>query len=236
LKKQLMTLERGKRHRPGSEGTDEHSPSHSPLDIDALDQAIRGARAYGTDASLLRDLWRAHHKYITRTKIDATSLRERALVDILRTGMKFRDALEQYELASRERRIVLPPDVPEGLNAQSVDRLIVSCRNALKAYDNAAQWRTAINKITQLGLEKGSALEFFLGSLLPQIFERHYKCEVELRSSDGFADTPFIRFAITVCEQLGVVGKSGRPPKRETIVKACSLYRKDVSRRKSRRV
>jgi hypothetical protein len=182
---------------------------------------------------LVRDLWRAHAKYIIRTKLDSAVFRVKVLNDLVRTGIEFRNALTQFELASKKRQIALPPEIPEGLDAQSLARLLTSCKAAIKEYRDPAIWKRSINATARLGLEKSSALEFFLGALLPPIFNRHYKREVKLRLSDGFPDTPFIRFAIVVCKQCGVVGRSGKPPKRETVVKSCSLYRKAGSRRKS---
>jgi hypothetical protein len=77
-----------------------------------------------------------------------------------------------------------------------------------------------------------SAFDWLVGEHLPEIYEEHFGTPATVgRSTNGQADSPYIRFAVRALADLGIKGPRGKAYAGESIIKAISLARNRGTRR-----
>jgi hypothetical protein len=86
--------------------------------------------------------------------------------------------------------------------------------------------------MNDIGIGRLSAFDWFVGEHLAQIYKKHFGTPATIgRSTDGKADSPYIRFAVRSLADLGIKGPRGKPYAGESIIKAVSLVRQRGTRR-----
>jgi hypothetical protein len=84
-----------------------------------------------------------------------------------------------------------------------------------------------------IGIGRLSAFEWLAGEHLPKIYEKHFGEPATLgRTSRGEPNTRYVRFAVDALKKLGIARSDGRPYAPESILKAMTLARKGVPRRR----
>ena len=129
----------------------------------------------------------------------------------------YRAALKVYSEACQD--IPLPFRLPSWLNTEALDAVIIEAEACMRPlHQNKTNKQATQKLLVELGVDRGSAMDFLLGSMLPKIFRKCFRIRVSVRDSVRTPDTPFVRFAVEAARQI--VGKKRTSP--ETVA---SSYR-----------
>ena len=175
------------------------------IDVDKVLKAMRADLPANFDKGILAsELRKAKNWYQTRSKLDKWPKREKIVGRFITDTKRYRAALKAYSEACQD--IPLPFRLPSWLNTKALDAVMIEAEACIRPLHQNKTNKQASQKIlVELGVDRGSAMDFLLGSMLPKIFRKCFRIRVSVRDSVRTPDTPFVRFAVEAARQI--VGK-----------------------------
>ena len=159
-------------------------------------------------AILASELGKAKSWYQTRSRLDKWPKREKIVGRFIRDTKRYRAALAAYSEACQD--IPLPFRLPSWLNTEALDDVVTEAEACMRPRHQSETNKQAAQKIlAELGVDRGSPMDFLLGSMLPKIFRKCFKIRISVRDSVRTPDTPFVRFAVEAARQIA--GKTTAP-------------------------
>jgi hypothetical protein len=188
------------------------------IDVDKILKVMRADLPANFDKGVLAsELRKAESWYQTRSKLDEWHKREKIVGRFIRATERYRAALEAYSAACPD--IPLPFRLPSWLNTEALDDVMSEAEACIRPlHQDRASKQVTKKLLVELGSDRGSAMNFLLGSMLPTIFRKCFKIQFSLRDSTRSADTPFVRFAVAAACQI--VGKK-KAPRPESVASSC---------------
>jgi hypothetical protein len=180
------------------------------INVDKILKAMRADLPPDFDKGILTsELRKAKSWYRARTGVDKWGKREKAVTRFITDTKRYRAALAAYLEAGQD--IPLPFRLPDWLNTKNLDNVVMDAEHFMRPqHESEAHKRAAQKLIVELGSDRGSPMEFLLGSMLPKIFGKcFFKIPISVRDSLRSPDTPFVRFAVEAARQI--VGKKAAP-------------------------
>jgi len=179
------------------------------IDVDKILNSMRADLPANFDKGVLAsELRKAKSWYQTRSKLDKWSKRETIVSRLITDTKRYRAALEAYSEACRD--IPLPFRLPCWLNTPALDAVIIEAEACIRPlHQNKANKQATKKLLVEMGVDRGSAMDFLLGSMLPKIFTKCFEIRISVRNSVRAPDTPFVRFAVEAARQI--VGNKTAP-------------------------
>ena len=179
------------------------------IDVDKILKVMRADLPANFDKGILAsELRKAKSWYQTRSKLDKWPKREKIVGRFITDTKRYRAALEAYSEACQD--IPLPFRLPSWLNAKALDDVVIEAEACMRPlHQNEADKQATQKLLVELGSDRGSPMDFLLGSMLPKIFRKCFKIPISVRDSARTPDTPFVRFAVEAARQIA--GKKQHP-------------------------
>jgi hypothetical protein len=179
------------------------------IDVDKILRVMRTDLPANFDKGILASELRwAASWYQTRSKLDELPKREKIVGRFIKDTARYRAALEAYSEACQD--IPLPFRLPSWLNTKALDDVVIEAKACIRPpHQSEANKQAAQKTLVELGVDRGSPMDFLLGLKLPKIFRKCFKIQISIRDSTGRANTPFVRFALVAARQI--VGKIKAP-------------------------
>jgi hypothetical protein len=180
------------------------------INVDKILKVMRADLPANFDKEVLAsELRKAKSWYQIRSKFDKLPKREKIIGRFIMDTESYRHALKAYSDACQD--IPLPFKLPCWLNTEALDDVVIEAVACLPLYQNKAK-REAAQKIrVEFGADRGSAMDFLLGLMLPKIFRKCFRIPPAVRNSMRDPDTPFVRFAVEAARQI-LNSKTGPRP------------------------
>ena len=172
------------------------------IDVDKVLKAMRADLPANFDKGILAsELGRAKSWYQTRSKFDKLPKREKIVGRFITDTKRYRAALKAYSEACQD--IPLPFRLPSWLNTEALDAVMIEAEACIRPlHQNKASKQATQKILVELGVDRGSAMDFLLGSMLPKIFCKCFRIRISVRDSIRDPDTPFVRFAVEAARQI----------------------------------
>jgi hypothetical protein len=179
------------------------------INVDKILKVMRTDLPANFDKGILAsELRKAESWYQTRSNLDEWPKREKIISRFIEDTERYRAALEVYSEACQD--IPLPFGLPSWLNTEALDDVLTEAKACIPPlHQNEANEQEVPKILIELGVDRGSPMNFLLGSMLPKIFRKCFKIQISIRDSTGGASTPFVRFAVEAARQI--VGKIKAP-------------------------
>ena len=179
------------------------------IDVDKILKAMRADLPANFDKGILAsELRKAKSWYRIRSKLDKWPKREKIVGRFIADTKRYRVALKVYSEACQD--IPLPFRLPSWLNTKALDAVMSEAEACIRPlHQDEASKQVTQKLLVELGSDKGSAMNFLLGSMLPKIFRKCFGIPISVRDSARTPDTPFVRFAVEAARQI--VGKKTAP-------------------------
>jgi hypothetical protein len=172
------------------------------IDVDKVLKVMRADLPANFDKGILAsELGKAKSWYQIRSQVDKWPKREKIVGRFITDTKRYRAALEAYSEACQD--IPLPFRLPSWLNAKDLGDVVIEAEAWMRP-QQAAQ-----KILVELGVDRGSAMDFLLGSMLPKIFRKCFRIRISVRDNVRTPDTPFVRFAVEAARQI--VGNKTAP-------------------------
>jgi hypothetical protein len=187
------------------------------INVEAIVKVMRAdLPAHFDKAILASELDRAKNWYWTRSKLDKWPKRGKIIGQFVKDTERYRAAVEAYSEAAQN--IPLPFRLPSWLNTEALDDVVTEAKAGLRPLDQSDANKQASQKtLLALGVDRGSPMDYLLGSMLPKIFRKCFNTKITVRASPRTPKTPFVRFAVEAARQI-----AGKAPSPETVA---SSYR-----------
>jgi hypothetical protein len=172
------------------------------IDVDKILKAMRTDLPANFDRGLLAsELSKVESWYQTRSKLDEWPKREKIVDRFITATKRYRAALGAYSEACQD--IPLPFRLPCWLNTEVLDDVVIEAEACMRPLHQDEASSEATQKIlVELGVDRGSPMNFLLGSMLPKIFSKCFGIPISVRDSVRTPDTPFVRFAVEAARQI----------------------------------
>ena len=179
------------------------------IDVDKVLKVVRADLPANFDNGILAsELRNAKSWYQTRSKLDKWPKRKIVVGRLITDTKRYRAALKTYLEACQD--IPLPFRLPSWLNTEALDAVVIDAEACLRPPHQNKTHKQASQKIlVELGVDRGSPMNFLLGSKLPKIFCKCFRIRLSVRDSVRAPDTPFVRFAVEAARQI--VGTAPSP-------------------------
>jgi len=176
------------------------------INVDKVLKSMHADLPANFDKGILAfELRKAKSWYQTRSKLDEWPKREKIVGRFITATKRYRAALKEYSVACQD--IPLPFRLPSWLNTEALDAVVIEAEAWMRPlHQNKASKQAAQKILVELGVDRGSAMNFLLGSMFPKIFRKCFRIHISLRDSVRTPDTPFVRFAVEAARQI--VGKA----------------------------
>jgi hypothetical protein len=187
------------------------------LDVDKILKVTGADLPANFNKSILAsELAKAKSWYQARSGFDRLPKREKIIGRFITATKRYRTALEDYLKACQD--IPLPVRLPSCLSTEALDDVVAEAEACIRPlHQDPASKEVTQKLLVELGSDRGSPMNFLLGSMLPKIFRKCLGKHVSVRDSKGGADTPFVRFAVEAARQI-----AGNKPAPESVA---SSYR-----------
>jgi hypothetical protein len=194
------------------------------IDVDKILKATRADLPANFDkGSLASELRKAKSWYQTRSRLDQWRKREKIVGQFILDTKRYRARLEAYSEACEV--IPLPFSLPPWLNAKNLDDVVIRAEACLRPLrQNEAEKKVAEKILVELGIDRGSPMDFLLGSKLPKVFRKCFKIPI-VRT----LDTPFVRFAVEAARQIA--GKKTAPSPESVVSSYRTMNKPGAGRR-----
>jgi len=175
------------------------------INIDKILKVMRADLPANFDKAILAsELVKAKNWYRTRCRLDKWPKREKIVGRFIKDTERYRARLETYSKACQD--IPLPPRLPPWLNSKALGRVLTKAKAGMgPLHENEAAQKILV----EFGVDRGSPMDFLLGSMLPKIYRKVFKLSISVRDSIRTPETPFVRFAVEAARQI--VGKKPSP-------------------------
>ena len=179
------------------------------IDVDKILKVMRADLPANFDKGILAsELRKAKSWYQTRSKLDKWPKREKIVGRFITDTKRYRAALKAYSEACRD--IPLPFRLPSWLNTKALDTVVIEAEACIRPlHQDKANKQVTQKILVELGVDRGSPMDFLLGSMLPKIFRKCFGIRISVRDSVRTPDTPFVRFAVEAARQI--VGNKQHP-------------------------
>ncbi|SRR5258705_8317832 len=179
------------------------------FDVDKILKVMRANLPANFDKGILEsELDKAKNWYRTRSKLDKWPKREKIVGRFITDTKRYRAALEAYSEACQD--IPLPFGLPSWLNTKALDDVVIEAEACMRPlHQDKASKQVTQKLLVELGVDRGSPMDFLLGSRLPKVFRKCFRIHISVRDSVRTPDTPFVRFAVEAARQI--VGKKTAP-------------------------
>ncbi len=178
------------------------------INVEEIVKVMRADLPANFDKAILAsELVKAKNWYRIRSKLDKWPKRKKAISGFIEDTERYRAALEAYSVACQD--IPLPFELPSWLNAKALDDVVTEAKASVQPDQREAHEQAAQKIRVELGADRGSPIDFLLGSMLPKIFDKCFNIQITVRDSVRTPDTPFVRFAVEAARQI--VGKAPSP-------------------------
>ena len=179
------------------------------IDVDKILKVMRADLPANFDKGILAsELRKAKSWYQTRSKLDKWPKREKIVGRFITDTKRYRAALKAYSEACQD--IPLPFRLPSWLNTEALDDVVIEAEACIRPlHQDEAKKQVTQKILVELGVDRGSPMDFLLGSMLPKIFRKCFGIPISVRDSARTPDTPFVRFAVEAARQI--VGKKTAP-------------------------
>jgi hypothetical protein len=172
------------------------------INVDQILKVMRADLPANFDKAILAsELGKAKNWYQTRSRLDKWPKREKIVGQLIRDTERYRAAVEAYSEACQD--VPLPFRLPSWLNTKALDGVVTEAKACVQPLHQTEAHKQAAQKIlVELGGDRGSPMDFLLGSMLPMIFRKCFKIRISVRDSVRTPDTPFVRFAVEAARQI----------------------------------
>jgi hypothetical protein len=179
------------------------------IDVDKILKATRADLPATFDKGILvSELRKAESWYRIRSKLDKWPKREKIVGRFIADTKRYRVALKVYSEACQD--IPLPFRLPSWLNTEALDAVMSEAEAWIQPlHQDEASKQFTQEFLVELGSDKGSAMNFLLGSMLPKIFRKCFEIPITVWDGARTPNTPFVRFAVEAAQQI--VGKKTAP-------------------------
>ena len=142
------------------------------IDVDKIQKVMRADLPANFDKAILAsELRKAKSWYQTRSKLDKWPKREKIVGRFITDTKRYHAALKVYSEACQD--IPLPFRLPSWLNTKALDAVISEAEAHIRPlHQDKASKQLTQKLIVELGSDRGSAMNFLLGSMLPKIFRK----------------------------------------------------------------